>query len=276
MEEMSAVTKQNASNAAEAATLVEMCSSSAESGNSAVDKMNQSMDEITTSNKKIAEITKVIDGIAFQTNLLALNAAVEAARAGEHGKGFAVVAEEVRNLAQRSATAARDTTNLIDDSVGKAESGAIVASNCREALQEIVRNVKKAKDLTNEIASASSEQNNGIEQINDALRQMDQVTQQNAANAEETAAAGEELSAQAQSAKEQVRILVAQVGGNNGGALNIGYQQSAKRNSTATNITRTHSTKFNETRKKGVKPNEDHDILIPMGADTCDFKREQL
>jgi methyl-accepting chemotaxis protein len=170
------------------------------------------MEDINTSSKKIAEITKVIDGIAFQTNLLALNAAVEAARAGEHGKGFAVVAEEVRNLAQRSATAAKDTTALIDDCVARAGSGAELAGKCSEALKGIVTNVKKASDLTKEITNASGEQSEGISQVNGAVQQMDQLTQQNAANAEETASASEELSAQAQNMKEQVYQLSLQVG----------------------------------------------------------------
>ncbi|MFQ5965893.1 MAG: methyl-accepting chemotaxis protein, partial [Candidatus Scalinduaceae bacterium] len=152
MEEMSSVTKQNVNAAEEAARLVNMCNDSAENGNRIVGEMNNSMGEINAGSKKIAEITKVIDGIAFQTNLLALNAAVEAARAGEHGKGFAVVAEEVRNLAQRSATAANDTTILIEDSVKKAGNGVELAVKCREALQDIVKNVKKAKELTNDIA----------------------------------------------------------------------------------------------------------------------------
>ena len=213
MEEMSSVTKQNSANAEEAAKLVDVCSGAANNGNKAVGEMTHSMEEINTSSKKIAEITKVIDGIAFQTNLLALNAAVEAARAGEHGKGFAVVAEEVRNLAQRSATAAKDTTDLIDDCVAKANNGAQIAGKGREALEEIVNNVKKVTDLTKEIANASGEQSDGIDQVSKAVQQMDEVTQQNAANAEETASASEEMSAQAQTLKDQVNILAAQVGG---------------------------------------------------------------
>ncbi|MEE9604659.1 MAG: methyl-accepting chemotaxis protein [Candidatus Scalindua sp.] len=213
MEEMASMTKQNSANAEEAAKLVDMCSVSAEGGNKAVVEMNSSMEEINASNKKIAEITKVIDGIAFQTNLLALNAAVEAARAGEHGKGFAVVAEEVRNLAQRSATAAKDTANLIEDSVAKADNGAKLADKCRESLEDIVKNVGKVTDLTKEIANASGEQSEGIEQVSNAVQQMDVITQQNAANAEETASASEEMSAQAQNMKDQVGILAAQVGG---------------------------------------------------------------
>ncbi len=217
MEEMSSVTKQNAQNAEEAAKLVDMCSASAENGNSAVKEMNNSMEEITASSKKIAEITKVIDGIAFQTNLLALNAAVEAARAGEHGKGFAVVAEEVRNLAQRSASAAKDTTVLIDDCVAKADDGARLASKCGEALQDIVKNVKKATALTKEINNASIEQSEGISQVNNAVQQMDQVTQENAANAEETASASEEMTAQSQSLMGQIETLSSLVGGKGDG-----------------------------------------------------------
>ena len=212
MEEMASVTKQNASNADEAARLVDMCSSAAEKGNSAVGEMSKSMQEINTSNKKIAEFTKVIDGIAFQTNLLALNAAVEAARAGEHGKGFAVVAEEVRNLAQRSASAAKDTATLIDDCVNKADEGFRISGKCKESLEEIVKNVKKVTDLTKEIAGASAEQSEGVNQVSTAVQQMDQITQQNAATAEETASASEEMSAQAQSMNEQVGKLALQVG----------------------------------------------------------------
>ncbi len=211
MEEMSSVTKQNANNAEEAAKLVDICSAAADNGSKAVEDMTNSMEEINKGSKEISEITKVIDGIAFQTNLLALNAAVEAARAGEHGKGFAVVAEEVRNLAQRSAAAAKDTTALIDDCVAKAENGAQIAGKGREALQKIVTNVNKVTDLTKEMANASVEQSSGIDQVGKAVQEMDSVTQQNAANAEETASASEELAAQALNLKDQVKVLAEQI-----------------------------------------------------------------
>ncbi len=212
MEEMSSMTKQNADNSKEAAQLASLCNQTADSGNKSVNDMNVAMEAINESSKKIGDIIKVIDGIAFQTNLLALNAAVEAARAGEHGKGFAVVAEEVRNLAQRSATAAKDTTVLIEDCVSKADAGTKLSEKCKEVLSSIVTNVKKVNNLTGEISTASSEQTEGIEQVTKAINEMDHVTQDTAANAEETASASEELSAQAQQMLDQIKILSAQVG----------------------------------------------------------------
>ncbi|MFQ5965181.1 MAG: methyl-accepting chemotaxis protein [Candidatus Scalinduaceae bacterium] len=275
MEQMASVTKQNALNAEEAAKLVDMCSVAAENGNKAVGEMNHSMEEINASNKKIAEITKVIDGIAFQTNLLALNAAVEAARAGEHGKGFAVVAEEVRNLAQRSATAAKDTTSLIDDCLNKAEDGARLAGKCKESLGDIVKNVRKATDLTKEITSASGEQSEGISQVNNAVQQMDQVTQQNAAAAEETASASEELSAQAQTLMGQVRILSAQVGSEvNEVSSTSGKSLSKRKTGHHANPAVTGSQSIGKTRKDvnddgngsgDIVCKEEEKALIPMG-----------
>ena len=212
MEEMTSMTRQNAENSKEAAKIAEQCNKNAETSSESVNEMNKAMHDINDSSKKIGDIIKVIDGNAFQTNLLALNAAVEAARAGEHGKGFAVVAEEVRNLAQRSATAAKDTTELIEDCVSKAEVGTKLSEECKTSLTDIVTNVKKVTDLIDEISIASTEQSDGIDQVGKAIQQMDQVTQQNAANAEETASASEEMSAQAQTLLEQVRVLSEQVG----------------------------------------------------------------
>jgi methyl-accepting chemotaxis protein len=211
MEEISSMTKQNADNASEASRLAKACSATVEHGNSTVIEMDTAMRNISESSGKIADIIKIIEGIAFQTNLLALNAAVEAARAGEHGRGFAVVAEEVRNLAQRSSTAAKDITALITDSVKKSETGMGLVKKTKEVFSDVVAQVKKVTDLVNEIATASEEQTNGIEQISKAIQQMDQVVQQNAANAEETAAASEELSSQAQRLNALVDKIAAEV-----------------------------------------------------------------
>lgn len=212
MEEISSMVKQNADNAKETAGLANLCNTSADEGDNSMGKLNTAMREISDTSKKIASIIKVIDEIAFQTNLLALNAAVEAARAGEHGKGFAVVAEEVRNLAQRSASAAKETAQLIGDNVKKVGNGAELTEKVAVTLKEIVTNVRKVTNLVNEISSASQEQSQGVEQVGKAINQMDQVVQQNATNAEEAAAASEELSAQADCLLALVKKIAAEVG----------------------------------------------------------------
>ncbi len=229
MEEISSMTKQNADNASEASKLAKACNNSVDQGNHTVVEMDGAMKNIAESSGKIADIIKLIEGIAFQTNLLALNAAVEAARAGEHGRGFAVVAEEVRNLAQRSSAAAKDITTLITDSVKKAEVGTGLVKNTREVFTGIVTQVKKVTDLVNEIATASGEQTNGIDQISKTIQQMEQVVQQNAANAEETAAASEELSSQAQGLNGLVDKIAAEVNVEDDGGGATGKSAAAKK-----------------------------------------------
>jgi methyl-accepting chemotaxis protein len=175
--------------------------------------MTKAMEELSASAEKVGAIIKTIEGIAFQTNLLALNAAVEAARAGEAGKGFAVVADEVRNLAQRSAQAARDTATLIEGTVARVRNGSEIATALDADFKEIESGAKDVGRLIAEITSATNEQAQGVDQVNTAVAQMDKVTQQNAANAEESASASEELSAQAETLKEMVDSLVALVTG---------------------------------------------------------------
>jgi methyl-accepting chemotaxis protein len=199
--------QQNTVNTNQAARLSEQAKESANKGNAEMQEMMNSIQEIKKSSDQIAKIIKVIDDIAFQTNILALNAAIEAARAGEAGMGFAVVAEEVRNLAQRSATAAKDTTAIIESNIELSTKGVCVAERVREALTDITTQAKKVNELMNEISAASQEQTQGIDQVNKAMIQVETVTQQNAANAEESASASEELNAQADSMRIIVREL---------------------------------------------------------------------
>jgi methyl-accepting chemotaxis protein len=197
MEEMTSSVKQTADNAGQANQLATAARQQAEKGGAIVGSAVTAMRQINTSSKKIADIIGVIDEIAFQTNLLALNAAVEAARAGEQGRGFAVVASEVRNLAGRSATAAKEIKGLIQDSVAKVEEGSKLVDESGKALEDIVSSVKKVTDIVSEIAAASQEQSSGIEQVGKAVMQMDEVTQQNAALVEQAAAASQSIVSQA-------------------------------------------------------------------------------
>lgn len=225
LEQLTSMTKQNASNASQAKSLATTANASADKGAQAMSRMSQAIDDIKKSADETAKIIKTIDEIAFQTNLLALNAAVEAARAGDAGKGFAVVAEEVRNLAQRSAEAAKNTATIIEGSVKNAENGVQVSREVGGGLGEISELARKVDALVGEIASACTEQSHGIEQINTAVAQMDQVTQTNAANSEESASASEELSAQAEEMNRMVQELVRMVGGF--GSQNGGSKHSA-------------------------------------------------
>jgi methyl-accepting chemotaxis protein len=198
MEELTSTVRQNAENAKQANQLAIGASDVAGKGGAVVSQVVVTMDSINESSRKIVDIISVIDGIAFQTNILALNAAVEAARAGEQGRGFAVVAGEVRNLAQRSAAAAKEIKTLIGDSVDKVEGGSRLVAQAGATMEEIVTSIRRVTDIMAEITAASAEQSQGIEQVNTAITQMDEVTQQNAALVEEAAAAAEALEEQAQ------------------------------------------------------------------------------
>jgi methyl-accepting chemotaxis protein len=207
VEQMTSAVRTNADTAAQANQLATTASEVAARGGAVVQQVVATMDEISGSSRRIADIIGVIDGIAFQTNILALNAAVEAARAGEHGKGFAVVASEVRNLAQRSATAAREIKTLIEDSVGRVDEGSRLVGDAGSTIADIVVQVKRVSDLMSEITAATLEQSSGITQINTAVAQLDQTTQQNAALVEESAAASESLKSHGARLLEAVSVF---------------------------------------------------------------------
>ncbi|MBI9074966.1 MAG: CZB domain-containing protein [Desulfatibacillum sp.] len=219
MEQMASMTQRNAENANEADTLMQRAREVVQRANDSMAELTASMDGISRASAETSKIIKTIDEIAFQTNLLALNAAVEAARAGEAGAGFAVVADEVRNLAVRAAEAARNTTELIEGTVKRVTDGTQLVNSTSQAFGEVAGSTVKVGEIVGEIAAASNEQTQGIEQINKAISEMDKVTQSNAANSEESASASEELNAQAEQMKEIVDELVALVGGNSGKLL---------------------------------------------------------
>jgi methyl-accepting chemotaxis protein len=226
LEEMASMTRRNAENAQSAKDLAAQTRGAADAGANDMREMSEAMDAIKGASDNIAKIIKTIDEIAFQTNILALNAAVEAARAGEAGMGFAVVAEEVRNLAQRSAQAAKETAEKIEDCIFKSEAGVGISTKVAGRLEEITAKARQVDELVAEIATASREQSQGIDQVNTAVTQMDKVTQSNAASAEESASAAEELSAQATMLESAVGDLLSLVNGANAARKDAGSTSS--------------------------------------------------
>ena len=272
LEEMSSMTRQNADNANQANTLMKDANQVVKKANDSMQDLITSMQDISKASEETQKIIKTIDEIAFQTNLLALNAAVEAARAGEAGAGFAVVAEEVRNLAMRSAEAAKGTADLIEGTVKKIKDGSDLVTTTNEAFTEVATSASKVGELVGEIAAASNEQAQGIEQINKAVAEMDKVTQQNAANAEESASASEELNAQAEQMKGAVSELVALVGGRgekvNSKDYAVSIKETVGRKDDIGIHTKEKKAKENSesSRSAKVKPDE----IIPMNEG--DFK----
>jgi methyl-accepting chemotaxis protein len=219
MDEITSTVRQNADNASEADKLVHDVNQQANAGGEIAGQAIKAMEGINASSRKIAGIVGLIDEIAFQTNLLALNASVEAARAGEQGRGFAVVANEVRNLAGRSADAAKDIKKLVEESIGQVDNGSSLVNQAGKSLEGIVHGVKRVSVLMGEIATASREQSQGIEQVNTAVSQMDSVTQQNASLVEESSAAGRSLQSQAEALLKEVSFFRGTTTGQNQRAL---------------------------------------------------------
>ncbi len=269
LEEMSSMTKQNANNANEAKSMMGEAEQIVEKVNRHMGGMADAIQEITKSSEETGKIIKTIDEIAFQTNLLALNAAVEAARAGEAGAGFAVVADEVRNLALRAAEAAKNTSDLIENTIKAVKNGNELTQNTREAFKENIEISQKVGGLVDEITAASNEQAQGIEGINTAVAEMDKVVQQVAANAEESASASEEMSAQAEQMQTYVGELVGMVGGN--GNSSGGYTRPVTETIRKAGVRKTGKGKLKALSapagKEGLKPED----IIPMDDDLKDF-----
>ena len=275
LEEMSSMTKQNADNAGQADTLMREANRVVGQANDSMSQLNASMEDISKASDETSKIIKTIDEIAFQTNLLALNAAVEAARAGEAGAGFAVVADEVRNLAMRAADAAKDTAALIEGTVKKVKDGSDLVVGTNEAFTEVAANATKVGELVSEIAAASREQAQGIEQVNTGVTEMDKVTQSNAANAEESASASEEMSAQAEQMKAMVGELITLVGARGNGtapshvsAANAPQTNMHKALEFGPPAKRAQSRSLAANPSKEVTPQQ----VIPLGDDDEDFK----
>jgi methyl-accepting chemotaxis protein len=261
LEEMSSMTKQNAENSDKAKALAAEARAAAGEGDAAMNRMADAIHHIKASSDKTAKIIKTIDDLAFQTNLLAINAAVEAARAGEAGKGFAVVAEEVRSLAIRSAEAAKNTAEMIEEAVKNANSGVAITEEVAKSFEQIVGRTDKVGSLISEIASASNEQALGISQVNSAVAQMNQVTQENAANAEESAGASEKLSGQAAELSAMVSAFT--LSGNDDGSLSLGRQKSAAITKKAARKPIVAGTLVGTTFVKSVKAED----IVPMSDD---------
>ena len=274
LSQTSSMVQQNTENTREAAILSIDTKKSAEKENEEMADMLSAMEDIKKSSSEISKIIKVIDDIAFQTNILSLNAAVEAARAGEAGAGFAVVAEEVRNLAQRSAQAAKDTASMIETSVERAATGVTIAKKVADSLNEITGKVEKVHAIMDEINVASQEQAQGVGQINKAVSQMEQVTQSIASNAEESASASEELNAQAENMKEIVENLIHVVSGDNDDRLKKGsgsVHRTIKKLASTKKIAEVKEYKSSNSsgnsKTKVTRPDE----IIPLEDDAIDF-----
>lgn len=269
LEEMTSMTKQNASNAGHANTLMKEAIQVISRANDSMQQLTSSMREISHASEETSKIIKTIDEIAFQTNLLALNAAVEAARAGEAGAGFAVVADEVRNLAMRAAEAAKNTAGLIEGTEKKVQEGGQLVARTNDAFSDVAKTSAKVDELVSEIAAASQEQAQGIEQVNKAVAEMDKVTQQSAAIAEESSGASEEMNSQAEKLKHFVAQLIDIVGGNANHSdaqrtASGGSREAFKAETSAPDLSRpVHNRKQLTHRQQNMAPEE----VIPMGKD---------